>query len=1131
VLILLVGLVLNMGKGAMAQDAVSLRDEVLKLFPPGTDPDWAFRVWEKEQSAYNWRDTPPLPAGPGKTSNQPEQDCPFAIPVCQQTYVQANSYTGRGNIQEVPTTSCLGVRERNSVWYVFTVQSNGTLEFQINSPADYDWALYDLTGRSCPDILTGSAPEVRCNFSATTGSTGISAQGANNSEPAGGSNQSRILNVTAGQTFALVIDNYSQNQTGYTLTFGGSASIFDNTPPTPSQVQAPCNENVLTLIMSEPVLCNSIAPNGSDFELTGPGGPFTILAANGQNCGNFDAQIELAFSPPLLTDSTYTLIIRQGSDNNTLIDNCGNPAVAGIQITFQPSLTVTIQGSSTVCAGNPVTLTANPGQIFLWNTGATSRSISVTPSNTTTYSVDVISGDCQGSAQFTVTPRQGHVAGFTASTVCVGQPTTFYNTSLLVEECPVPFLPTFCIPNPAIFNLTFGTGNPQDVFFAAQIFPTLPGVPPLFQFDSTQFTYTQPGTYEAVLTVADSTAGCVSVYRQQVTVLDTNSRPKISGDTIVCNGAPATLTASGSSRFQWPDGSTAASFTFTPTADTLVTLIGFNDCAVPPQQFTVTQLVRVVAAPSVNAGLDTLDVCEGVPVNLNGSVQNAGGGVWIGGNGTFVPNRDTLAVSYLPTATEAALGGVSLRLQSTGNGPGCPTAEDRIFLRIGTSLPIPQVNCGAGGNGNVIFEWNAVGGADSYEVSTDGGATFGPPSAGPTGLSHTVGGVASTDSVTIILRAVGSGNCGTSPNSPPTTCYPCAAPLAPVLRCGAGSGDTVRFEWNAVGTATRYEVSSNGGLTFVAPSSGAAGLSHVITGVAPGGSVTVRVRAVGCGAGPLSAALTCTTGDCPALSVSLGSDRTVCEGDSLSIVATVTGDAENLSFIWSDVSLPATAGPHRIAVTQSLTLRVEVADLDNPDCPTAQASVALTAALRPDITVTVSPPLPADLRTENAELTFTASNSGDTVPLQWAFGDGSIAQDSALVSTLTRSYRYRQEGTYEPYVVVTTAAGCSDTLRLGTLTVLDRETIYLPNVFTPNGDGVNDDFRVLYQGFSRYRLVIFDRWGGVVFNNGGNPQLFWNGQKNNSGNACPEGVYLFRLDAERRDGRTYEQAGSITLVR
>ena len=100
----------------------------------------------------------------------PEQDCDNAIPVCQQSYTQSNSYTGSGSTQEVSGT-CLSTQETNSVWYTFTVQNSGTFTFMLNTANDYDFALYDITTIGCAGVP--AATPVRCNFSATYGNTGL----------------------------------------------------------------------------------------------------------------------------------------------------------------------------------------------------------------------------------------------------------------------------------------------------------------------------------------------------------------------------------------------------------------------------------------------------------------------------------------------------------------------------------------------------------------------------------------------------------------------------------------------------------------------------------------------------------------------------------------------------------------------------------------------------------------------------------------------------------------------------------------------------------------------------------------------------------------------------------------------
>src|SRR5258707_8962344 len=92
------------------------------------------------------------------TAQFPEQDCINAIPVCQSTYFQPNSYVGIGDSDEVTygfNSTCLLGGEQNSVWYIFTVTGAGDLEMSItpgNVNDDYDWSIYDLTNNDCSGI-------------------------------------------------------------------------------------------------------------------------------------------------------------------------------------------------------------------------------------------------------------------------------------------------------------------------------------------------------------------------------------------------------------------------------------------------------------------------------------------------------------------------------------------------------------------------------------------------------------------------------------------------------------------------------------------------------------------------------------------------------------------------------------------------------------------------------------------------------------------------------------------------------------------------------------------------------------------------------------------------------------------
>ena len=100
--------------------------------------------------------------------------------------------------------------------------------------------------------------------------------------------------------------------------------------------------------------------------------------------------------------------------------------------------------------------------------------------------------------------------------------------------------------------------------------------------------------------------------------------------------------------------------------------------------------LTIVRAPVVNAGIDVF-VCGNKPsVTLNGSVTNAVGARWVGGLGTFNPNRQALNAIYTPTQDEVNLGSINLTLESTGNGT-CTAVQDVMTITFTNS---PTVNAG-----------------------------------------------------------------------------------------------------------------------------------------------------------------------------------------------------------------------------------------------------------------------------------------------------------------------------------------------------------------------------------------------------------------------------------------------------
>jgi gliding motility-associated-like protein len=88
--------------------------------------------------------------------------------------------------------------------------------------------------------------------------------------------------------------------------------------------------------------------------------------------------------------------------------------------------------------------------------------------------------------------------------------------------------------------------------------------------------------------------------------------------------------------------------------------------------------------------------------------------------------------------------------------------------------------------------------------------------------------------------------------------------------------------------------------------------------------------------------------------------------------------------------------------------------------------------------------------------------------------------------------------------------------------------IYVPNVFTPNGDGHNDIFMPVVNGLKKYKLEIFDRWGERVFLSL-SPQSGWDGTFKEA--LCKQDIYIWKIIISSIDGREIEKSGEVLLYR
>ena len=117
-------------------------------------------------------------------------------------------------------------------------------------------------------------------------------------------------------------------------------------------------------------------------------------------------------------------------------------------------------------------------------------------------------------------------------------------------------------------------------------------------------------------------------------------------------------------------------------------------------------------------------------------------------------------------------------------------------------------------------------------------------------------------------------------------------------------------------------------------------------------------------------------------------------------------------------------------------------------------------------------------------------------------------------------------GTYSATVTI---YGCVAT---DTVVVANDCYVDFPNVFSPNGDGVNDFFfprQFLTKGLTEFKMDIYNRWGQMIYETTGTDGRGWDGNFNNT--AQPEGVYIYIITAKFKDGEQLNKQGNITLMR
>ncbi|MDF2453515.1 MAG: hypothetical protein K0S26_3019, partial [Bacteroidota bacterium] len=308
-------------------------------------------------------------------SSNPGDGCAQSSLVCDKSSIDFPNLTGFTASGTQP--SCFAAAVRKDVWVKFTVGVTGTLEFTGTPLAgdEYDWAIYNITAGCL-------GTQVACNYNyasggpfscGTPGATfGMLASTAGQPCPA---EFSAPITVTAGQTYAILIDNFSQSNNGFSLDWGGTfqmgtTALFSVTP------QSSCTTPVTTTITNSSVGASTYAWNfgdGSTSTAANPGthtytttGDYLMsLVVTGGGCTSvYSQRINLNTGPIIIMNPLTAQVCPPGSANLGATTSLGT-AYNDRSFTNNPSVAIpnnTVTGiTNTITSSGMINTTLTTG--------------------------------------------------------------------------------------------------------------------------------------------------------------------------------------------------------------------------------------------------------------------------------------------------------------------------------------------------------------------------------------------------------------------------------------------------------------------------------------------------------------------------------------------------------------------------------------------------------------------------------------------------------------------------------------------------------------------------------------------------------------------------------------------------
>ncbi|MBK6934415.1 MAG: hypothetical protein IPH17_04940 [Bacteroidales bacterium] len=340
-------------------------------------------------------------------------------------------------------------------------------------------------------------------------------------------------------------------------------------------------------------------------------------------------------------------------DIGVVISSSGSPLYYGsannvnlasstpIALTKNAPIITASASPSSICVGESTILTVTGADNYTWSNGMNSATITVTPSNTTSYTVTGYSGGCTGTAIVTVTVNQLPTISLTANpnTLCLGSSSVLTATGA------------------DTYNWSHGIGSSGSTI---TVTPT----------ENT--TYIVTGT---------STEGCTNTATITIAVNPIPNVTAFANPNNICIGGSSTLSASGANTYNWSNGMSGASITVTPNSTTTYTVTGMSTAGCTN---TTTVTVIISTTIDVTANANPSSICEGAS-----SILNAGGGdtyTWSNGmNSATITVTPSNTTSYTVTGYSGGCTGTAIVTVTVNQLPTISLTANPNTLCLGSS--------------------------------------------------------------------------------------------------------------------------------------------------------------------------------------------------------------------------------------------------------------------------------------------------------------------------------------------------------------------------------------------------------------------------------------------------------------